>query len=126
MWHPPTSHAALLPSATPPQSQDNETASLLLDHGADTNKPNPQGVTPLLVAVNNADDANVAYLLNKGADPGQASSDGTTPLLAAVSTGQNATIQVGIHGKCRQPLGACPCSRCVLVYRNEGHAICMQ
>jgi ankyrin repeat protein len=56
----------------------------LLKAGADVNQPNPDGITPLINALDdrNFDIAN--YLLNKGADPGAWDMNGRTPLYVAV------------------------------------------
>lgn len=78
----------------PRQNQDNETATLLLDHGADTNRADFNGTTPLLAAIANNSPATVEALLAQGADPGRQNNTGVTPLLAAIQRGQNATIQV--------------------------------
>src|SRR6516225_1521409 len=51
---------------------DLETVKLLIGGGADVKAPNRYGMTPLLIACNNASVAVVAELLKAGADPNSA------------------------------------------------------
>ncbi len=59
-------------------------AQSLVDAGADINKPNPDGVTPLLNAADNSRWDIVMYLLDKGANPHVWDLHGRTALWIAV------------------------------------------
>jgi ankyrin repeat protein len=62
-----------------------EKVRMLVDAGADVNAHSKQGMTPLLIAANNAGSAEIVrLLLAKGADP-KATDDGGTTLLAAAT-----------------------------------------
>ena len=62
-----------------------EKVRLLVDAGADVNARSKQGMTPLLIAANNAGSAEIVrLLLAKGADP-KATAEGGTTLLAAAT-----------------------------------------
>ncbi len=56
----------------------------LADAGADLNAAGPDGVTPLLLAIINANYDAASVLLDEGANPNQADRSGMTPLYAAV------------------------------------------
>lgn len=58
--------------------------SALLDGGADINKPNPDGVTPLMIAIDNQHYDVAKYLLEKGANPHTWDWWGRTALYIAV------------------------------------------
>jgi ankyrin repeat protein len=62
---------------------DIETASVLLDAGADVNQPTEYGWTPLLVATNNRNYGLAAMLLERGANPNLANKGGWHPLYLA-------------------------------------------
>jgi ankyrin repeat protein len=61
-----------------------ESAQALIDHGADINVQDPEGVTPLLEAIVNLHYDLAAMLLQKGADAKLADKAGMTPLFAVV------------------------------------------
>ncbi|MBV9506634.1 MAG: ankyrin repeat domain-containing protein [Acidobacteriia bacterium] len=63
---------------------DLESARLLVEHGADVNLGDPDGTTPLIVAIINLHYDLAGFLLNHGADPNAADGKGRTPLYAAV------------------------------------------
>jgi ankyrin repeat protein len=52
--------------------------------GADVNQPNPDGITPLINALDNRDWDIANFLLDKGANPGAWDMTGRTPLYVAV------------------------------------------
>ena len=56
----------------------------LLKAGADINQPNPDGITPLINALDNRDYDIAMYLLDKGANPSVWDMTGRTPLYVAV------------------------------------------
>ncbi len=56
----------------------------LVDAGADINKPNPDGVTPLINAIDNRHFDTAMYLLDKGANPNTWDMSGRTPLYMAI------------------------------------------
>jgi len=56
----------------------------LVKAGADVNKPNPDGVTPLINALDNKRFDIAMFLLDKGANPGTWDMSGRTPLYVAV------------------------------------------
>jgi ankyrin repeat protein len=55
-----------------------ENAALLLEYGADINKPTPQGLTPLMRAAFNKCDRVLQVLVERGADPSLKNKDGKT------------------------------------------------
>ncbi len=56
----------------------------LVKAGADVNQPNPDGITPLLNALDNRDYDIAMFLLDKGANPSAWDMSGRTPLYVAV------------------------------------------
>jgi len=60
---------------------------LLIRRGADTNRPNQEGTTPLHLAAATGDSALVAALLARGANPTLANQKGETPLFYSQSPG---------------------------------------
>ncbi|HZI78246.1 MAG TPA: ankyrin repeat domain-containing protein [Vicinamibacterales bacterium] len=62
---------------------DLESATALLDGGANVNQPTEYGWTPLLTAVNNRNYRLARLLLDRGADPNLANKGGWTPLYLA-------------------------------------------
>lgn len=67
---------------------------LLLDHGADINFANEEGITPIANAAAMGCDSNVYYLLQRGADLNLRSSNGTTTLMFAVQSGDESTVKL--------------------------------
>ncbi len=59
-------------------------AAAILDAGADLNRPNPDGVTPLMIALDNWRFDTAKLLLERGANPHVADSAGRTALYMAV------------------------------------------
>lgn len=59
-------------------------AEALLDAGADVDLPTPEGVTPLIIAIDNVNFDLAALLLERGANPSIADWWGRTPLYTAV------------------------------------------
>lgn len=66
---------------------DLETVQLLIGAGADVKAVNRYGVSPLLIACNNAGVAVVEALLKAGADPNSAMPEGETALMTAARIG---------------------------------------
>src|SRR5690606_6855622 len=59
-------------------------AVAMVEAGADIEMPNPDGVTPLITAIDNFNYDIAAYLLDRGADPNRWDWWGRTPLYVAV------------------------------------------
>lgn len=59
-------------------------AAAIVKAGADVNQPNPDGVTPLINALDNRSFDMAMFLLDKGANPGTWDMSGRTPLYVAV------------------------------------------
>jgi len=72
---------------------DMDRIKFLLSKGADVNKQDSQGWTPLANAARQRKDKVAALLIEHGADPNLAS-DGTTPLIAAVMRDSVPTVDV--------------------------------
>ncbi|XP_069825414.1 ankyrin repeat domain-containing protein 50-like isoform X2 [Dendropsophus ebraccatus] len=68
--------------------------SVLLDHGADPELRDKEGLTPLLVAAYEGQEEVAELLLEAGANPDKAGKDQMTPLLAASSGGHAETVRV--------------------------------
>jgi quinoprotein dehydrogenase-associated probable ABC transporter substrate-binding protein len=64
-------------------ASDPERIKFLVEKGADVNKPDPQGWTPLQNAARQRKDGIIKLLVELGADPNLPASDGMTPLVAA-------------------------------------------
>jgi ankyrin repeat protein len=62
----------------------NECAVSIVKAGADVNQPNPDGVTPLINAIDNRSYDMAMFLLDKGANPGAWDMYGRTPIYVAV------------------------------------------
>lgn len=85
--------------------------------GADTNVHREDSLTPLIVAVTNADNSTTLSLLEAGADPNLNATDGTTPLFAAVVYApQLVEVSVGkqqcgffTHGDMNRASNTLPC-----------------
>jgi len=67
--------------------QHPDAVALLLEHGADPNVATPEGVTPLMMAADDARPAMVKVLLEHGADPRVEGPGGVTAFIQAVSGG---------------------------------------
>ena len=74
-------------------SHGNYVAGLMLDNGADPNKADCWGTTPLIVAVGRMNEV-VKKLLDKGADPNKAVLYGITPLYKAAKCGHTDLVQL--------------------------------
>lgn len=59
-------------------------AVAIVKAGADVNQPNPDGITPLIDAIDNRSYDIAMFLLDKGANPGTWDMSGRTPLYVAV------------------------------------------
>jgi ankyrin repeat protein len=59
-------------------------AVAIVKAGADVNRPNPDGITPLINALDNRNFDIAMFLLDKGANPGTWDMNGRTPLYVAV------------------------------------------
>jgi len=59
-------------------------AIAIVKGGADVNQPNPDGITPLINAINNRAYDLALFLLDKGANPGAWDMTGRTPIYVAV------------------------------------------
>lgn len=68
--------------------------SVLLEHGADPELQDKEGLTPLLVAAYEGQEEVAELLLEAGADPDRPGKDQMTPLLAAASGGHAETVRV--------------------------------
>jgi quinoprotein dehydrogenase-associated probable ABC transporter substrate-binding protein len=66
----------------------------LVEKGADVNKPDPQGWTPLLNAARQRKDNIIKLLVELGADVNKADSSGLTPLIAAAMRDHVPSIEV--------------------------------
>jgi quinoprotein dehydrogenase-associated probable ABC transporter substrate-binding protein len=64
-------------------ANDIERVKFLVEKGADVNKADPQGWTPLQNAARQRKDAMIEVLIELGADPNLADDSGTTPLVTA-------------------------------------------
>jgi ankyrin repeat protein len=65
----------------------------MLDAGADKDRPNPDGMTPMMMALDNGYPAVARYLLDRGANPHTWDWWGRTPLYVAV------TMRGGLDGR---------------------------
>ena len=75
--------------------EGNETTTkLLLDSGADINKADNDGWTPLYIAAQNGYVEIVKLLLDSGADKDKADEDGRTPLFTAAGKGHDACVKL--------------------------------
>lgn len=73
-----------------------EILTLLLDNGADINKPS-HGISPLIFAANTPEEGGVTilkYLLEKGANPNVQDFQGSTPLFVANFADNKETIKL--------------------------------
>jgi len=81
------------------QSDDLETADLLIGAGAQVSTANDYGITPLLLASQNGSAAMVERLLKAGAKPNAALPTGETALMTAARTGKPGAVQaLLVHG----------------------------
>ena len=65
---------------------------MLLDNGAEVNRAQKQGATPLHVACKNGHVDAARLLLEKGAEVDRAEKDGGTPLFIAKERGHSAVV----------------------------------
>lgn len=73
---------------------DPERIKYLVSKGADVNKPDLQGWTPLTSAARQRHDKAIALLIDLGADPDKPDANGITPLAAALSRDHVPSIEV--------------------------------
>jgi quinoprotein dehydrogenase-associated probable ABC transporter substrate-binding protein len=73
---------------------DPERIKFLISKGADVNKPDLQGWTPLTSAARQRHDDTIAMLIELGADPNKPDANGYTPLAAALMRDHVPSIQV--------------------------------
>jgi quinoprotein dehydrogenase-associated probable ABC transporter substrate-binding protein len=73
---------------------DPERIKFLVSKGADVNKPDLQGWTPLTSAARQRHDKTVKLLIDLGADPNKADGNGMTPLAAALMRDHVPTLEV--------------------------------
>lgn len=73
---------------------DKDRVAFLLSKGADVNKLDDQGYTPLLTAVRNRNSDLAKILLDAGADPNLPDSDGVTPLVHAINRNHVPSIKL--------------------------------
>ena len=69
------------------------TAAVLLEHGADPNRPDGRGKTPVLLAASSGKAATLAQLLKHGGDASVKSRDGHTLLQTAAKSGQPDAVE---------------------------------
>jgi quinoprotein dehydrogenase-associated probable ABC transporter substrate-binding protein len=79
-------------------ASDAERVKFLVEKGADVNKPDPQGWTPLQNAARQRKDSMVKLLIELGANPNQADHSGMTPLDAAIMRDHVASVQALLAG----------------------------
>jgi hypothetical protein len=86
--------------STAVRSGNTEIAALLIDAGAEINRPSgDRGYSPLMDAAQRGDAAMVNLLLDKGADPGVRSKDGQTALIVCAGRGDVAMSRTLVeHG----------------------------
>jgi ankyrin repeat protein len=77
---------------------DLETATLLIEAGANVNAANELGVTPLMLAAVNGSAPMVGRLLRAGADPSLARPSGETALLIAARAGSLEAVRLLVEG----------------------------
>jgi ankyrin repeat protein len=81
-------------------------AEALLAAGADANRANEYGVTPLELACGKGSAAMVTKLLGGKADPNKAQWNGTTPLMSCARTGSveavEALLKAGANPKAKE------------------------
>jgi cytohesin len=66
---------------------------VLIEAGADVNKANDKGATPLFVAAHNGHVAEVRVLIVAGADVNKATDDGVMPLCMAAQFGHEVVVR---------------------------------
>lgn len=81
------------------QSDDLETADLLIGAGAQVSTANDYGITPLMLASENGSAAMIEKLLKAGAKPNAVPPTGETALMTAARTGKPGAVQaLLVHG----------------------------
>jgi ankyrin repeat protein len=81
-------------SALAKKRTELELVEALIDHGANVNKPNFEGETPLFAAVKLGCAEKVAFLLENGADPNAKDINGATCLHHAAALGMDAIVAI--------------------------------
>ena len=74
------------------RSGGDSLVTLLIEHGADVNRPDAYGHTPLMWSVGPGSERLTALLLRAGADPRRCRPDGTTVLHVAAHSEASATV----------------------------------
>lgn len=95
---------------------------LLLEHGADCNEKDSDGLTPLTHAIRGDHEAAVRLLLSHGADCNDKDSDGLTPLAHAIRGDHEAVVHVLLsHGAQLDYTEGPGCSvfHCAVIHRRE-------
>lgn len=64
--------------------ENQEVVALLLESGADPNRPTETGRLPLIIAMRSGQGEAMELLLEAGADPERADTDGKTPLMVGL------------------------------------------
>ena len=83
-------------------ANDQDRVKFLVEKGADINKPDNQGGTPLTNAARQRQDKMVELLIKLGADVNEANTDGMTPLTTAVMRDTCADGQSPARQRCRR------------------------
>ena len=76
------------------EKNDVKTVSLLMTAGADVNKADIDGWTPLLFAAYGGHTETVKWLIEKGADVNKADKNGITPLRRAIMQNNTAIVEL--------------------------------
>ncbi|BCS23080.1 ankyrin repeat domain-containing protein [Aspergillus puulaauensis] len=88
------------------QNRNVESASVLLDFGADPNMTDDEGWTPLHLAVQDGDVVAVAVLLAGGADGESRTDKGETPVMLGIRLGKEKVVRTLLDRGCKAGLGA--------------------
>jgi quinoprotein dehydrogenase-associated probable ABC transporter substrate-binding protein len=75
-------------------ANDSDRVKFLVEKGADVNRPDPQGWTPLLNAARQRKDAMIKLLIELGADVNRPDGSGLTPIVAAAMRDHVPSIKV--------------------------------
>ena len=103
------------------EKNDAKTVALLITAGADVNKDDEDGETPLVVASRLGHTETVKLLIEKGADVNKADEDGSTPLHLAVYPGRTEIVKLLIAAGADVNKAAWNGSTPLLVASYNGH-----